>query len=108
VKINVKGSLNLATAFIPSKKAGGTIIGTSTGAAIMPAATPFLARGSAYSTSKLALTRFYEFLAVENPDLNVFIMHPGIVQTAMYKKSEMELEALSDTGKLLLFVKNES
>jgi len=95
-EINVKGSLNLATAFLPTKKVGGTIIGVSTGAAILPPVTPFLAKSSAYSTSKLALARFYEFLAAENPDLNVFVMHPGIVETAMFSKSEMELSALTD------------
>jgi len=99
-EINVKGSLNLTTAFLPAKKAGGTIIGTSTGAAILPAGTPLLARSSAYSTSKLAVIRFFEFLAVENPDLNVFVIHPGIVKTAMYAKSEMELEETMDTIQL--------
>ena len=89
--------------FLPSKKAGGTIIGFSTGAALLPATTPFLAKASSYSTSKLALSRFYEFLAAENPDLNVFVIHPGVVETAMYVKSQMEqigLEA-SDKSELL-------
>jgi len=99
-EINVKGSLNLATAFLPNKKAGGTIIGFSTGAALLPATDPILARTSAYSTSKLALSRFYEFISAENPDLSVFVIHPGVVETAMYKKSEMDLSAIQDTIQL--------
>ncbi len=86
-------------AFLPSKKAGGTIVGFSTGAAVLPAATPFLARASSYSTSKLALSRFYEFVAAENPDLDVFVIHPGVVETAMFVKSEMSLDTL-DKGRL--------
>ena len=91
--------MNLAVSFLPSKKAGGTIVGFSTGAATVPAAMPFLAKASSYSASKLALVRFYEFLALENPDLNVFVIHPGIVETAMYVKSKLELPA-SDKSKL--------
>lgn len=78
------------------------MIGYSSGASLLPPSTPFLAKASAYSTSKIALARFYEFVAVENPDLNVFVIHPGVVETAMYVKSQMEqigLEA-SDKSKL--------
>jgi hypothetical protein len=44
--------------------------------------------------------RFYEFLAVENPDLNVFILHPGLIRTALYEKGEFQLDSTLDTGNL--------
>jgi len=55
---------------------------------------------SAYSASKLATARFYEYLAAEHPELKVFILHPGIVRTALYEKSKLELEQTLDTSKL--------
>jgi NAD(P)-dependent dehydrogenase (short-subunit alcohol dehydrogenase family) len=99
-KINIKGNYILAREFLPYKKEGGTIIANSSGFAFLPPALPFLAKNSAYSTSKLGTARFYEFLAVENPDLNVFILQPGIVRTALYTKGELALDSTVDTSKL--------
>ena len=36
---------------------------------------------SAYCVAKLALVRFTEFVAVENPDVRAFVYHPGGVMT---------------------------
>ena len=74
----------------------------SSGFAFLPPALPFLAKNSSYSTSKLATARFYEFLAVENPDLNVFILQPGVVRTALYEKGKLDLESTLDTSKIAL------
>ncbi len=54
----------------------------------------------------MGTARFYEFLAVEHPDLNVFVLQPGIVRTALYEKGELELDATLDTGKLRLYNKS--
>jgi NAD(P)-dependent dehydrogenase (short-subunit alcohol dehydrogenase family) len=59
---------------------------------------PYLSNNSAYSISKLGTARFYEFLAVENPDLNVFILQPGVIRTALYEKGKLELDATIDTS----------
>lgn len=91
----------LARAFLPYKKAGGTIIANSSGFAFLPPSLPFLAKSSAYSTSKMGTARFFEFLAVENPDLNVFILQPGIVRTALYTKGELALDNTLDTSNLV-------
>ncbi|KAF2664272.1 NAD(P)-binding protein [Microthyrium microscopicum] len=99
-EIHVKGSAILAQAFLPSKKAGGTIIGTSSGAGFLPAPMPNMTNTSAYAASKIALSRVYEFIAAENPDLSVFNIQPGIVDTAMYKKSGMDFEEILDTVQL--------
>jgi NAD(P)-dependent dehydrogenase (short-subunit alcohol dehydrogenase family) len=99
LQINVKGSYNLAHAFLPTKKPGSTIIGFSTGLAFLPANLPFMAKASAYSASKLALARLFEYLASENKDITVFNLHPGIVRTELYEKSELQLDNTLDTRK---------
>ncbi len=99
-QINIKGNYELTRAFLPYKKAGGTVIANSSGFAFLPPSLPFLAKNSAYSVSKMGTARFYEFLAVEHPDLSVFILQPGIVRTALYTKGELTLDETLDTGKL--------
>jgi NAD(P)-dependent dehydrogenase (short-subunit alcohol dehydrogenase family) len=42
---------------------------------------------SAYVTSKLGMVRLFEFVADEYPDVQVLSIHPGVVDTAMNKKS---------------------
>ncbi|KAE8445557.1 hypothetical protein EG329_013321 [Mollisiaceae sp. DMI_Dod_QoI] len=98
--LNIKGNYVLARAFLPCKKAGGTIIAYSSGFAFLPPTLPFLSKSSAYSVCKMGTARFYEFLAVEHPDLNVFVLQPGIVRTALYEKGELELDATLDTVQL--------
>jgi NAD(P)-dependent dehydrogenase (short-subunit alcohol dehydrogenase family) len=43
---------------------------------------------SAYSTSKLAATRFFEYVQAENPQIRVANIHPGVVATDMHAKSQ--------------------
>ncbi|KAL8911093.1 MAG: hypothetical protein Q9171_003683 [Xanthocarpia ochracea] len=83
---NVKSVVILATAFIPTaNKAHATILGSAAGAfSLPPATTPGL---SAYLTSKLAMVKMLEFLAVENPTLFIASVHPGMVDTEMFRKS---------------------
>ena len=47
----------------------------------------------------MGTARFYEFLAVEHPDLSVFIVQPGIIKTALYEKGELQLDNTIDTSK---------
>lgn len=94
---NKRGNYNFTRAFLPYKKECSTIIASSSSLASQP---PFLTRNSAYSTSKLGRTRFYEFLAVEHPDLHVFILQPGIVYTALYSSGELALHKTLNTSKL--------
>jgi hypothetical protein len=48
----------------------------------------------------MGTARFYEFLAFEHPDLNVFILQPGIVRTALYEKGNFQLDDTLDSSKL--------
>jgi NAD(P)-dependent dehydrogenase (short-subunit alcohol dehydrogenase family) len=54
---------------------------------------------SAYVTSKLGMVRLFEFVADEYPDVQVLSIHPGVVDTAMNKKSQVN-EFPMDDGEL--------
>ena len=90
----------LARAFLPYKKSGGTIVAYSSGFGFLPPGLPILQQHSAYSISKMGTARFYEFLAVEHPDLNVFVLQPGVIRTALYDKGQLQLDATIDSSKL--------
>ncbi|KPM41108.1 hypothetical protein AK830_g5452 [Neonectria ditissima] len=96
--INVKGTLILSKAFLKYGSKSPTLVHVSTGGchiAPMPA-------NSAYAVSKMAAAKMMEYFAFENPQVRVHIIHPGVVQTDMYKKSsEGGLEFAFDDSKLL-------
>jgi NAD(P)-dependent dehydrogenase (short-subunit alcohol dehydrogenase family) len=56
---------------------------------------------SSYSVSKLAGVKLVEFIAAEFPDIQVVTVHPGVVETAMNKKSELS-DLPMDDGKITL------
>ena len=96
--INVKGTLNLAKAFLKYATDKPTFVHVSTGGCHiepMPA-------NSAYAVSKLAAARLMEYFAFENPQVRVHNIHPGVVMTDMYKKSSggMDMEFQFDDSKL--------
>jgi NAD(P)-dependent dehydrogenase (short-subunit alcohol dehydrogenase family) len=45
---------------------------------------------SAYIVSKLAIIKFMQMVATENPDVHVVTIHPGIIETDMFRKAELE------------------
>lgn len=80
---NVKGTLLAARAFIPTADPQhAALLGLTTGVTPMPAA--YLARLSAYVSSKLAKTKVYEYLAAENPGIFIATVHPGFVLTDIF------------------------
>ncbi|CAN9325051.1 unnamed protein product [Alternaria alternata] len=89
--INVKGTLNLTKYFLQYAAEKPTFVHVSTGGCHiepMPA-------NSGYAVSKMAAARLMEYFAFENPHVRIHNIHPGIVQTEMYKKSSeggMEFE----------------
>ncbi|KAF2872885.1 hypothetical protein BDV95DRAFT_359396 [Massariosphaeria phaeospora] len=72
---NVKGLYNVAHHFIKVNGGKGTFINLATlGASfLVPAMSP-------YSASKLAAIKFLEYLDLEQPEMRVFSLHPGIVE----------------------------
>ena len=49
---------------------------------------------SGYFTSKLAQAKMIEYLTVENPSLFAVAVHPGMVDTAMLKRSGADPKSL--------------
>ncbi|TVY81894.1 Short chain dehydrogenase citE [Lachnellula suecica] len=90
---NVKGPMIAAKLFLPTANPKhATILGLTTGTAGLPV---FMLAGlSAYSSSKLALVKFFEFLAAENPNVFVATLHPGMIETDIFKASGAKAEAL--------------
>lgn len=82
---NVKSIIIASQAFIPSAKPGAALYTLAAGAAALPPAyTPGL---SGYLVSKTAQTKIVEFLAAENPDLFACAVHPGMVDTGIFRGS---------------------
>ena len=76
------------------------MLGVTVGALVFPpVGTPGL---SAYLISKLAAVKTLEFLAAENPTIFVASVHPGMVDTGIFRKSGAKPEMLPmDTGELI-------
>jgi NAD(P)-dependent dehydrogenase (short-subunit alcohol dehydrogenase family) len=95
LQTNVKGSFVVTKYFIPTRKANASLVALSTAAISIPV--NMVAGAAAYSTSKLAMVKFFEFIAAETPGLQVITIHPGLIETAMSIKSEMPIEQFDDS-----------
>jgi NADP-dependent 3-hydroxy acid dehydrogenase YdfG len=82
-EVNVKGNFNLVTAFMPVAAKGACIIHISTGYVHLPYAPGY----SGYHTSKLAATKFFDYVHYEYPDLFVLSLHPGLLETDLVIKT---------------------
>lgn len=87
-EINIKGTLLTFRAFLNHRSTTHTpvFISLNTGAAhnVFP-------NYSAYSASKLGQGQLIAHLAVENPDVRVVSMHPGVLASEMNTKSGMTI-----------------
>ena len=82
----MKGSLLATQAFLRTKAATDAIlINLSSAIAHIPPMAGF----SGYAASKLAATKFFDYVQAENPTLHVVNVQPGIVETSMNIKSEI-------------------
>jgi NAD(P)-dependent dehydrogenase (short-subunit alcohol dehydrogenase family) len=94
---NVKSVIIAVQAFVPNAHSGAAVYAMTAGSLVLPANfTPTL---SGYLTSKLAQVKIMEYLAVENPDLFVCSVHPGMVDTKIFRGSGASPDQLPmDTG----------
>jgi NAD(P)-dependent dehydrogenase (short-subunit alcohol dehydrogenase family) len=84
-EVNVKAVFNVSHSYINAAGGKGTIIN------MVSLAASFVAPGkSGYSTSKLAAIKLGEYLDVEQPELRVFSVHPGIVAAENGRGSVLE------------------
>jgi NAD(P)-dependent dehydrogenase (short-subunit alcohol dehydrogenase family) len=84
-EVNVLGVYLCCRAFAPAmvERGGGRIVNVASGAAYLPRVRP--GASTAYGSSKAAVHRFSELLAVQLAPQNVFVfsISPGLVRTAM-------------------------
>ncbi|KUJ15934.1 putative oxidoreductase [Mollisia scopiformis] len=83
VHLNLKGSLNVAKAFLHYASTNAVVIEINSAAAHFNLADRF----ACYSTAKLAVYRLWDSLAFGHPELSVFHVQPGVVDTDMNRES---------------------
>ncbi|KAJ4982845.1 short chain dehydrogenase [Stagonosporopsis vannaccii] len=89
---NVKSIVIASQTFIPKAKPGAALYAITAGAYVMPPAyTPGL---SSYLSSKVAQSKVMEFVAAENPDLFVCTVHPGMIETDVFRSSGADPQQL--------------
>lgn len=89
---NVKSIIIATQTFVPKAKAGAALYAITAGAYVMPPAyTPGL---SSYLTSKVAQSKVLEFVAAENPNLFVCTLHPGMIETDVFRSSGADPQQL--------------
>ena len=83
IDINLRGSLNVAQAFLRYATPDAVAIEINSSAAHVNFGPGF----SAYSVAKLAVYRLWDSLAFANPKLSIFHLQPGVVDTDMNKEA---------------------
>jgi NAD(P)-dependent dehydrogenase (short-subunit alcohol dehydrogenase family) len=83
IQLNLKGSLFVAQAFLRYAAADAVAIEVSSSAAHLNFGLGF----PSYSVAKLGIFRLWDSLAFTNPNLSVFHVQPGVVDTAMNRES---------------------
>ena len=84
-EVNVKGAIIGAQAFLRSASDSAVLINITTGAAHLR----YFGAISAYASSKLAVVRIMDAIAVENPHVRVYNLQPGAVKTEMSDKADL-------------------
>ena len=72
-------------AFLPFRNTGASIVGVNAYIITLPASNPIAMGSSAYSCSKFAQAKLLEYVAAEHPDLFTVSVHPGAVDTEMFR-----------------------
>lgn len=83
VDMNIRGSLWVAQAFLRYAVPDAVVVDISSSAAHMN----FGAIFGCYSAAKLAVYRLWDSVAAGSPDLNIFHIQPGVVNTAMNREA---------------------
>ncbi|KAJ5495923.1 hypothetical protein N7539_001039 [Penicillium diatomitis] len=78
-------SMVMSQVFLPTANPDHATIVALTAAVVFPAAR--LQKMSGYITSKLAVVKLVEFLAAENPNLVAVALHPGMIDTKVFRES---------------------
>jgi NAD(P)-dependent dehydrogenase (short-subunit alcohol dehydrogenase family) len=96
IQLNLKGSLFVAQAFLRYASTDAVVIDVNSSVAHVNFAPGF----ASYAVAKLAVFRLWDSLAFANPDISVFHIQPGVVDTAMNKEAGgIDAVGFSDDGK---------
>jgi NAD(P)-dependent dehydrogenase (short-subunit alcohol dehydrogenase family) len=100
-KTNVKSTLLFAKYFFATANPErASTLSVTSGSIVMP--TKMFLGLSGYQTSKLAVVKMMEYLSLENPNIFCSSVHPGMVDTDIFRKSGATPDMLPmDTRKLL-------
>ncbi|THZ09617.1 oxidoreductase [Aureobasidium pullulans] len=97
IHTNIAGSLFVAQAFLRHASPNAIVVEINSSAAHINFSPGF----SAYSVGKLAVCRLWDSLAFANPEMSVFHLQPGIVDTAMNREAGgIDAIGFSDDGEL--------
>lgn len=95
IQFNLQGSLFVAQAFLRYASKDAVAIEVNSAAAHVN----FIPKFGAYSVAKLAQYRLWDTVAFANPELSVFHVQPGIVDTDMNKAAGgVEATGIEDQG----------
>ncbi|KAI0095755.1 short chain dehydrogenase [Nemania sp. FL0031] len=92
-EINVKSIVILAKHLLPKASPNASVLSMVGGSIVFP--TSMLAGLSGYLVSKLALAKTIEFLATENTNVFFAAVHPGMVETDLFRKSGATTDTLA-------------
>jgi NADP-dependent 3-hydroxy acid dehydrogenase YdfG len=84
-EVNIKGALYATQAFLNHGASDAVVIGVSSAIAHIVPIPGF----SAYAASKLAGTKFFDYVQAEYPNLHVVHIQPGVVESTLNIKSKM-------------------
>lgn len=102
VDVNLKGALYVAQAFLRHASTNAVAINICSSAAHLNFGPGF----SCYSVAKLAVFRLWDSLGYGNPDLSVFHIQPGVVDTDMNREvGGVAAMGFADDGKWNLSVR---
>ncbi|KEF57303.1 uncharacterized protein A1O9_05220 [Exophiala aquamarina CBS 119918] len=83
IQQNLKGAFYIAQAFLRYASTDAVAINVSSSAAHLD----FVPDFAAYSIAKMAIIRLWDSLAFAHPELSVFHVQPGVVDTAMNREA---------------------
>jgi NAD(P)-dependent dehydrogenase (short-subunit alcohol dehydrogenase family) len=96
IQLNLRGALFVAQAFLRHAAVDAVAIDVNSSAAHVNFGSAF----ASYSIAKLAVFRLWDSLASGNPELSVFHIQPGVVDTDMNKEAGgVEALGFEDHGK---------
>jgi NAD(P)-dependent dehydrogenase (short-subunit alcohol dehydrogenase family) len=96
IQQNLQGSLYVAQAFLRYASKDAVAIDISSSAAHLNFGPGF----ASYSVAKLAIFRLWDSLGAANPEISVFHLQPGVVDTAMNKEAGgIDAVGFEDHGK---------